>query len=242
MGLRLDKISAAEILRRCIDRRPIGMLVTPNTHFFVAADANPNLSQLFNSADISVCDSRVIHRLLFLTSLRVPLVTGSDLTNTILSNPAARDLRICIIGGRSGYGVAISEKFGLTHMTHFEFPYQRQFYDEELAEICKSIPGSFDLCFVCLGAPLQERVANILRREYSDRFPSILCVGGSIDFLVGAQSRSPLLLQYMGLEWLFRLASDPKRLYKRYLLQNPRIAVIFTRWLVSRVGRRRAGI
>ena len=60
------------------------------------------------------------------------------------------------------------------------------------------------------------------------RVPAVMVgVGAAFDFLAGAKRQAPLPMQKMGLEWLFRLATEPKRLSKRYLRQNPRFAVLF---------------
>ena len=71
------------------------------------------------------------------------------------------------------------------------------------------------LCFVCLGAPKQELVAHALK----ERCPGVgfICVGAALDFISGAVKRAPLWVQRLGLEWAWRMASDPLRLAPRYL-------------------------
>ena len=72
------------------------------------------------------------------------------------------------------------------------------------------------MCFVALGAPKQEIfAARAVARGVQVGF---VCIGAALDFLVGAQVRAPAIMQTFGLEWLWRLASDPGRLAKRYAL------------------------
>ena len=91
--------------------------------------------------------------------------------------------------------------------------------DDEWFEAGKRINTSgADLVWVGLGAPKQDWAAERLREL--DSAPAILCVGAAFDFLSGTKRRAPRLIQRLGLEWLHRLASDPRRLWRRYLVGN----------------------
>lgn len=232
MGLRLHEITMPELVDACMAKEKVGVVVTPNAHFFVKAGRDPSTRQLYNSADISVCDSRIIQRLLWLANMRVPLIAGSDLTAEIFSHPQARNLRIAVIGGKPGYAAKILQRFDLACFNQIDFPWQPIFSDKDIDEICSRISGQYDLVFVCLGSPLQERVATQLRKIDDGRFPTVLCVGASLDFLVGAQKRAPVFVQQLGLEWAFRFTHNPTRLFKRYFIECPAIFVIFIRWLI----------
>ena len=73
-----------------------------------------------------------------------------------------------------------------------------------------------DICFVALGAPKQELFADYGKRLLPNI--SFVCIGAGLDFIAGAQVRAPSWMQRWGLEWLWRAASDPQRLLRRYLL------------------------
>lgn len=233
MGLRLDRPSRADILRSCFDRDPLGVVVTPNANFFVLAKRDEDFRELINGAGLSICDSRIVSRLLAFVGVKMPVITGSDLTEEILSRAEQDRLRICMVGGRAGYAQKLRGLYGDIDFDQYEFPRKSSFSDQEIDGFCQTIENSYDLCFVCLGAPLQERVAVRLDMD-RERFPTILCVGGAVDFLVGAQRRAPKLVQEMGLEWLFRLMTQPRRLYRRYLIENMNLFPIFFKWAVSR--------
>lgn len=70
------------------------------------------------------------------------------------------------------------------------------------------------LCFICLGAPKQELVADALKKRCEG--VGFLCVGAALDFIAGAVKRAPRWVQGLGMEWAWRLTSDPLRLAPRY--------------------------
>ena len=98
---------------------------------------------------------------------------------------------------------------------------------EALARINES---GVRLVFVGLGCPKQER----WMAEHRGRLPVIMVgVGAAFDFLSGAKQQAPRFLQRAGLEWFFRLVTEPARLWRRYLYHNPRYLGLFARQLVA---------
>ena len=93
----------------------------------------------------------------------------------------------------------------------------------------------WDIALLCLGCPAQEMIAHKLA-ELGCQSGIALCVGASIDFLTGARSRAPRWLQRLSLEWAYRLAQEPGRLWRRYLVESPKILRIF---IAARSPRRR---
>jgi exopolysaccharide biosynthesis WecB/TagA/CpsF family protein len=91
------------------------------------------------------------------------------------------------------------------------------------------------LCFVALGAPKQEIFAA--RAVARGARTGFVCIGAGLDFLVGAQVRAPAIMQTLGLEWLWRLASDPRRLVQRYM----RCAIVLGEIAIVSPARRRIG-
>jgi len=95
--------------------------------------------------------------------------------------------------------------------------------DNEIDDDARIRAARTGLLWVGLGAPKQDITAERLRRL--DAAPAILCVGAAFDFLSGAKRRAPAWMQRAGLEWLHRLAHEPRRLWRRYLIGNSRFAV-----------------
>ena len=102
----------------------------------------------------------------------------------------------------------------------------------ELDEVCARIRNAApDLVFVALGAPKQE-IWSYLRAEQLK--PAVLIgVGASLDFVAGIQKRAPSWMSKFGLEWLYRLAQEPRRLAARYLLRDPEFGLILARQLIQ---------
>ncbi|MFZ3358226.1 MAG: WecB/TagA/CpsF family glycosyltransferase, partial [Xanthobacteraceae bacterium] len=93
-----------------------------------------------------------------------------------------------------------------------------------VARACMS--RSWDIALLCLGCPAQEMIALELA-ELGCKSGVALCVGASIDFLTGTRKRAPHWLQALSLEWAYRLAQEPGRLWRRYLVESPKILRIF---------------
>jgi exopolysaccharide biosynthesis WecB/TagA/CpsF family protein len=86
-----------------------------------------------------------------------------------------------------------------------------------------------DITFLAIGAPQSELVAHRLAKRGRARGVA-LCIGASIEFLSGVRRRAPHWMQRAGLEWAFRLLSEPRRLWRRYVVEGPRIFIIWYRW------------
>ena len=98
------------------------------------------------------------------------------------------------------------------------------------AEFIAAHPSRY--VFICVGSPQQELVAKAAL-ERDDCVGLGLCVGASLDFLTGRVKRAPKWMQSARLEWLHRLGSEPGRLWKRYLIEGPKVFGIWLRWSLT---------
>jgi N-acetylglucosaminyldiphosphoundecaprenol N-acetyl-beta-D-mannosaminyltransferase len=113
------------------------------------------------------------------------------------------------------------------------------FSAEEEADVCAEIRASgADMLFVAMGTPRKEL---FLAQHSADLgVPLLVGVGGAVDVIAGITRRAPLAWQKLGLEWLYRLLQEPRRMLKRYAVTNARFAVILAGALARRMfGRRR---
>lgn len=102
-------------------------------------------------------------------------------------------------------------------------PYSQATADEDKAIVEQITSSNPRILFVGLGCPKQERWIY----EHRDSVNAVMIgVGAAFDFYAGTVSQAPAWIQRMGLEWLFRLVQEPRRLWKRYLVQNPRFAIL----------------
>jgi len=222
--------------------RPAGAafayLVTPNADHLVRLARDPaRYGPLYRDAAWRLLDSRVVARLARAMGLAVPpVVPGSDLTARLLAGAIERDEPVAILGGGSATMAALRARHGLTALRHHDPPMG---FDADPAALeaalrfLEDAPARF--AFLCVGSPRQEVVARALARR-GRATGTALCVGASLRFLSGEERRAPRLLQRAGMEWAWRLAQDPRRLARRYLVDDPAILALLLR---ERSARRR---
>ena len=218
-----------------------GYVVTPNVDHLIRYYEDPTFRAQYRAADFILMDSRFAARLVrLLKGVRLPICTGSDLTARLLANVVQPADRIVMIGGTDEQAQLITAKYGLTNLRHHNPP--MGFIKEPSAvEECLSFienASPFRFCFLAVGSPQQEAIAQALRARATARGLA-LCIGASLNFITGHEKRAPLWMQKMALEWLFRLLQNPKRLARRYLVRGPRIFAHLRR---SRVVLRKAPI
>jgi len=199
-------------------------IVTPNVHHIVRLLEDPaTMRPLYERAWRVFCDSRVLSCLAWVSGHRLPVITGSDLTADLITRAANQRLTIAVIGPTGAACARLQERYpGLNVVVH---TLPMGFIKSEL-EVQKSVDfvvkTQAPLVFLAVGMPQQEILANHIADHPQARGVG-LCIGASIDFLTGQQRRAPFWLQKAGLEWLYRLISDPQRLARRYLIECPRI-------------------
>jgi N-acetylglucosaminyldiphosphoundecaprenol N-acetyl-beta-D-mannosaminyltransferase len=153
---------------------------------------------------------------------RVSRVAGADLIAPISAEASRSGKSIYLFGSSLQVLIKASRLLhernpGLTIAGIFAPPQGFDPTSEDARRCIATIGNSgADLCFVALGAPKQEVFAD----HGKSLLPNIsfVCIGGGLDFIAGAQVRAPHWMQRWGLEWLWRAASDPRRLLHRYLL------------------------
>jgi exopolysaccharide biosynthesis WecB/TagA/CpsF family protein len=226
LGSRFDTGSIEEAACNILAETDGGFryVVTPNVHHIVRLLEDPStMRPLYERAWRVFCDSRVLSRLAWVSGCKLPVITGSDLTADLITRAAKRRLTIAVIGPSAAACARLQDKYpGLSVVVH---TLPMGFINSEL-EIQKCVDFvvkmQAPLVFLAVGMPQQEILANHIADH--PRSQGIgLCIGASIDFLIGEQRRAPIWLQKAGLEWLYRLLSDPQRLARRYLIECPRI-------------------
>jgi exopolysaccharide biosynthesis WecB/TagA/CpsF family protein len=218
-----------EVLKRLAavtSESPYGYVVTPNVDHVVRLDTAPDrdgLLPLYADADISVCDSRVIQKLGRLHGLNLPLVAGSDLTVRLFEEIISAGDRIAVVGGSAELVRELKSRFPEVEFQLYEAPMGLR-HDlaarRDAAAFIARTNARFT--FIAVGSPQQEMVAGAVR-QFPKASGMALCIGASLEFITGSQRRAPRLLQQLSLEWAYRLASEPARLWRRYLVEGPRV-------------------
>lgn len=221
--------AASHTAGRCAEA-PFTYVVTPNAEHLVRMARDQSLRTIYRRADLCLLDSRVVGAIGRLIGLAVPpIVPGSDLTERLLASHVRPRERITIVGLAPVWLPALVTRYGLAAPAHYDPPMG---FDRDPAAFATTIafvqahPARF--IFLAVGSPRQETLAAAIAAAGGFTGTG-LCVGASLAFLAGAQRRAPLFVQRAGLEWLFRLATNPRRLARRYLLDSPPIIGLLLR-------------
>ncbi len=225
VGHWLDALTMDETVDRCIGWCHAGggvHIVMPiNAAIVVAMRSDPALRAAADAADLTVADGTAILWAARLAGLRLPeRVTGIDLMQRLVERAAAADLSVFFLGARR----PVVERLVETYRTHYPklrvAGFQDGYFgeDEHVLLIERIRASGADLLFIGMPTPFKETWAE----QHRDRLgvPVILGVGGSFDVVAGFIPRAPRILQRAGLEWLWRLLHEPRRLWKRYLIGN----------------------
>lgn len=203
---------------------PFGYIVTPNVDHVVRNWRDGGeLVGVYEEADLSLCDSRIVGLIGRLAGVSLPVVTGSDLTAILLDYVVDPQERLTIVGGSSDAVARFAQRYGLRQIRHHNPP--MGFIRDpvavlEAAQFVERNPARF--VFLAVGSPQQELLAREIRRRGLACGVG-LCVGASILFLTGDLRRAPVWMQGARLEWLFRLLQEPRRMWRRYLYEGPKI-------------------
>jgi N-acetylglucosaminyldiphosphoundecaprenol N-acetyl-beta-D-mannosaminyltransferase len=220
-----DMGEAMRTIEKFIESRSPHMVVTSDSSAIVKAKSDPELREIFEAADLVTPDGAGV--VWMAKILGLPLgerVSGVDLVDRICALAAAKGYSVYLLGAAPGIADAAAAKLGERHPgltvagTHDGY-----FTPEEepaiIAEIKDRRP---DILFVALGIPRQEKWI----RRHLDGLPVSVAigVGGSFDVISGRLQRAPVWMQRAGLEWLYRVWREPKRLPR--LLALPRFILM----------------
>ncbi len=237
-----DKIGMDVALRRITERaptQPFAFVVTPNVDHLVRLETDTVLATLYAQAWLTVCDSRILELIGKISGETIDVTPGSDLTERLFDTVIDPDQPLTVIGGDKAVIEAVTERYGLTDVRWHEPPMGLRHNREAVEECARFVadnPSRF--IFFCVGSPQQEMIAEACL-DRGDCTGVGLCVGASLDFLAGAIQRAPRWMQTARLEWLHRLAQEPARMWRRYLVEGPKVLLLWRRWRKTRHSMRK---
>lgn len=237
LGFRFDALTMEQAVAWVEERAQgarFAYVVTPNVDHAVMlgeAGAEPwraAYRAAVAGADLVLNDSRILARLARLSRLELPVTPGSDLTRELIARAAGRTGSVALVGGSTGELAWLRAALPNWGVEHYDPPMGVRDDPAAQAAIAAFVEAAgAELVLFAIGAPQSEIVAHTIARRGRARGVG-LCIGASIEFLSGAKRRAPRWMQRAGLEWLFRLVSEPRRLWRRYLIRGPRV---FRLWL-----------
>lgn len=261
LGVPVDNLSKQETVAKvmgfidqyAIDKTP-RLVATLNVDFLVnslgfspSKPRHPELLNILRNADLITADGFPIVLLSKISGY--PLkerVTGADLVPALAAKAAQTGKSIYLLGGAQGSAEKAATKLTTDYpglviagtsapMIATEGENMMDWCQDD-AKIVSAINDSkADILLLALGNPKQELWFN--RNKHRLLVPVSIGVGGTFEFLIGMVSRAPLWMQNNGMEWLYRIAQDPKRLIKRYTIGLIKLAVLSRPLLNARIQR-----
>ena len=250
LGMRVDATSYEDASRRVArwarDGRSAYVCVA-TVHMIMEAFDSSAFQRVVNEADLVTPDGRPLVWALRSLGVRdANQVRGTDLTARVVELAAREGIPIGLYGGTPDlletFARILERRYpGVRVVCRIAPPFRPLTPEEDEAVTGEILSSGARLLFVGIGCPKQERWME----AHKERIPAVMLgVGAAFDFHTGRVRQAPGWMQVAGLEWLFRLLMDPRRLWKRYARHNPRFVVLFSLELLQgllRFGRKRGG-
>ncbi|MFA5524410.1 MAG: WecB/TagA/CpsF family glycosyltransferase [Tissierellales bacterium] len=241
LGVDIDKLTledAEERVESFLNSNNINTIYTPNTEIVMEAKKDDDLKRILNSGSLVIPDGIGLVYASRIKKKALPeRVTGFDLSIKILSIANRKGSSLFLVGGKPGIADMAVENikkqypninivgshhgyFKGTHLGYKE-------HEEEIQVLNKIKEAKADIIFVGFGAPKSEKWIH----ENKDKLNCKIVIGngGTVDILAGTVKRAPRIYQKLGIEWLYRLIKDPKRIKRQMVLPLFVLIVLFSK-------------
>lgn len=230
IGVKINILTSHELYEKiisiinsnCMDKK---IIFTPNVDILVTAESDKDFKKILNAADFNIPDGKpLIWASKFLGEPLKEKISGSSLFFKLCEIASLTDLSFFLLGGAPGVSDKAKKKLEETYPNiHIVGSYSPPFgFENNLTEERKIISlvneVSPDILVLGFGAPKQEKW--ILKNREQLNFGVALGLGATIDFAAGIKKMPPEFIKTIGFAWLWRLLSEPKRLWKRYLIKD----------------------
>ncbi|WP_341529387.1 WecB/TagA/CpsF family glycosyltransferase [Nostoc sp. UHCC 0302] len=223
LNVEIDNILTTEVLENLTS----GTVFTPNVDHIMKLQNDHEFLEAYKTADYKLCDSQILmYASRFLGQPIQEKISGSDFFPAFYNfHKQNETIKIFLLGAAQGVAIKAQERINAKVQRNMVVgTYSPPFGFENNAAECRRIVEMINssdstVLAVGLGAPKQEKWIY----KYRDQLPNIrifLAIGATIDFEAGNVQRAPKYISDLGFEWLYRMASEPKRLWKRYLIEG----------------------
>ncbi len=225
---------ALDAIERLVESKKGGFVFTPNVDHIVTVDENPEFEAAYQKADLCLADGTPVVWASRLFDTPLPeRIAGSDVVGPLLERAGQKKWRVAFLGAGPGVAEKAAEiartRWG-ANVVSTDAPMVNLKDEAQIDAIAQKLSAAkADLVLMAFGAPKQE----LLMAKIAERVkPAVMLgIGASLDFIAGTLSRAPALFRNTGFEWLYRLGQEPRRLWRRYLVNDPKFAVILWRTL-----------
>lgn len=230
----IDNLTMKETVLRIdeiIKKGKPSYVVTPNVDHIVKLEKDEEFKKVYSEADLIVTDGMP---LIWISKLlKTPIkekVSGSDLFPKVCELAAEKNYTLFLLGAATGVAEKAAKNLckkykGLDIVGMYSPSYGFEENENEINKIIRMINGCKpDILAVGLGAPKQEKFIYKYKEQLG--VPISLAIGATIDFEAGNIKRAPKWMQKSGFEWFYRLCKEPKRMFKRYIIDDLKIIKI----------------
>lgn len=231
LNTEIDNVTMSEAVQKIeqlILSKKTSYVVTPNVDHIVKLETDKEFQEVYKEAALILTDGMP---LIWISKMKkTPIkekVSGSDLFPEVCKLASQKGYKLFLLGAAEGIAAKAAENLkyrynGLNVVGTYSPSYGFEKKEDEIKQIIRIINEvKPDILAVGLGAPKQEKFLYNFRNELN--VPVSLAIGASIDFEAGNVERAPEWMQKSGLEWFYRLFKEPKRMFKRYLIDDIKI-------------------
>lgn len=216
--MNLDEAVAAADARD--PKAPFAAYITPNAEHVYLAKRVPALLAVNTTAYVSINDSRILHRAAKFAGLELKLAAGSDIIPRMFAEVVRSDDALTVIGASADLVEDLRARYGLTRISQ-HIPSMGFINDpaavQAAVDFVAAHPARF--IFVAMGPPQSEQFCNYVRLDGRSTGLA-LCIGSALNQLTGVLQPAPAWMGRAGLLWLHRLLKEPRRLWRRYLVND----------------------
>ncbi len=239
MNIKVNNVTleeAVEAIDSLVQKSIGAYVVTPNVDHMIMLQKDAYFKEIYDCADLVLTDGKP---LIWISKLyKTPIkekVSGSDLFPEICRRCAEKGYKIFFLGAAEGVAAKAAENLtqkypGLEVVGTYSPPFGFEKDERELNKIVSMIQRAApQILIAALGTPKQEKFIYAHREQL--QVPVSLGLGASLDFEAGQIKRAPKWMSNCGLEWFFRLCKEPKRMFKRYVINDTKIiGLLFKYW------------
>ncbi|ENH98106.1 Teichoic acid biosynthesis protein [Gracilibacillus halophilus YIM-C55.5] len=229
----------SKFIDNSISRGDNRFIVTCNVDHIIKLRKSKSFSEVYRAADVVVADGApIVWSSKILGKPLKSKLSGSDILPILGSSFENKKYKIFLLGAKEGVAKKASENLKKTFpniniVGYYSPPIgfeESSYENEKIKKMLKRAKP--DILFVALGAPKQELWIYNNYQDYN--IPISIGVGATLDFIAGNIKRAPVFMQKIGLEWFWRLLKEPKRMWKRYLVEDSKFIYIFIKELLKK--------
>ena len=238
MGCKVDNLDMEETLG-VVDGfirsgRPHQHVVV-NVDKIVKASRDPGLRRIINDCDLINADGMpVVWASRLLGKPLKERVTGVDLFEALMARAAQKGWRVFLLGAREEVVSGVARLYPARYPGLAIAGYRNGYWkpEEEAQVVAQIAAARADILFVAISSPKKE--AFLARYQAAMKIPFAMGVGGTFDVAVGLVKRAPVWMQNAGLEWFYRFLQEPRRMFRRYFIDDMAFVALFAREWVRR--------